>query len=341
MAPCRGIKKGAFLAQGEHISQNPLPKAPDMAAPLPGIVKNLTSDYLTLEVNFETGKEPLAPINFRNLGPVEAQASLKKMAIAPILPPAPGDPVIISGFDPEPGFNLAAALWEDQRSTLEAGLKLVTRLFPGKPILLALPHGVRPLESCDCAALHLRIKYPKTLPVFLKKTLLKTYDPIAKGLISSRKLHLLGQAMRSGKSPAAFPMTIGRIAALVPSGLSPLRLLALVNQEPRGGAQVILGGPIRGVATARLDKGLGGTVEGIFLIKSPKAPLGKCLYCARCRYSCPLRLPVDQLGATPMYLWPLVLKDNPLLGTCPACGLCQMACPRGLPLAALRTGSGH
>jgi ferredoxin len=311
-----------------------------MAACLPGLITGLNRDWLTLEVELNCGASPIAPISFRNLGPVEAQASLKKIGIAPILPPSPGDPVIISGFDPEPGLNLAPVLWEDQRSTLEAGLQLVTRLFPGKPILLALPHGVRPLSSCDCAPLHLRLKYPKTLPAFLKKSLIKSYDPLAKGLISSRKLHLLGQAMRSGKTPVAYPMTIGRLRAQVPSGLSPKKLFSLVNLEAREKSRALLGGPMRGVVTAQLERGLAGEVEAIFLINSSEIGIGSCIYCARCRSSCPLGLPVDKIGAAPMHLWQDILKANPLLASCPACGLCALACPSHLPLSSLRSGSG-
>lgn len=334
----RGLKKGRPVALGEILALRVDPKLTDLASPLPGRVKKITGTHIDIEIDHGSGAEPLPPVRFKDMGPVEAGAALRKMGLYPPAPPAPGEPIIISGFDPEPSVRLCPSLWEDQRSTLEAGLRLLNILFPGKPLLAALPKGQRPLGSRDSAPVFLSLSYPLTLPVFLKKRLLKSYDPLARGMVSSVKLFLLGSAFRSGKSPSAFPIYIQNLAAQVPPGLSPAKLLALANLTVREGDGVILGSLERGITTGRLSIGLSPRIEGIFLSRQSRIkPRGECSFCGRCRKACPQSLPADILGPLPERRWREVLRNLPDLYDCPACGLCALSCPENIPLSSMRS----
>jgi NAD-dependent dihydropyrimidine dehydrogenase PreA subunit len=334
----RGIKKGRPVALGETLALGWNAGIPDLVSPLPGRVRKVTGTYVDIEVDPASGAEPWAPVRFKDMGPVEAASSLKRMGLRPPAPPAPGEPVIISGFDPEPSVRLCPALWEDQRSTLEAGLRLLNILFPGKPLLIALPKGVRTLSSRDCAPVYLNLKYPKTLPVFLKKRLLRTYDPLERGLVSSVKLFLLGSSFRSGKTPSHYPIFIQKIASQVSPGLSPARLLSLMNLTVRDGDAVVLGSLERGLSTGRIHEGLSSKFEGIFLIKNSLPPAkGTCSLCGRCKKACPQGLPVDLLGAYPERKWKEIFIRIPDLYNCPACGLCALSCPENIALSSLRS----
>jgi ferredoxin len=349
--PAKGLKKGRPVARGEVLAETAEPFRPDLASPLPGWITALDGDSVSIETDYEAGAEPVEPARLKELGPVEAAKALRRMGIKPPPAPSPGEPVVISGFDPEPGVTLARALWEDQRAALEDGLRLVARLFPGKPVVQAVPKGTRPLESMDSASLTLKLSYPWTLPPFLKKRLLHrigraarragylaAFDPAARGVVDSRALYLLGTALRTGLAPSETPVTIQNTPALVTPGLSPETLLSLVNLVWSEGDTVVLGGMARGKAAARLDQGLGTRVEAVLLLKGGSGrprPEGRCTLCGRCRAACPLKLPADLVGGTPQRLRPLIIQRLPQLAQCPACGLCTMACPRNIPLSAL------
>jgi ferredoxin len=348
--PRKGLRKGKAVAQGEILADHPDPSLPALAAPLPGRIAGLDGASVAVETDFGCGAEPLPPVRLRELGPIEAARALKAMGVAPPPAPPPGEPVVISGFDPEPGLRTCAALWEDRRQALEDGLRIVAHLYPGKPVVQCLPRGVRPLESMDSAAVAMSLPYPWTLPQLLKRRLLARigrrrgrpplFDPAARGVCGSRTLYLMGVCLRTGSAPRARPVTLQASPALIPPGMTPWAALSLVNLRPSDGDGIVLGGLARGRACARLDDGLGPGTEAVILIKGgiPSSRLreGPCSSCGRCRAACPLKLPTDLLGGTPKRLWPLALRNLPQLASCPACGLCAMACPQNIPLAALR-----
>ncbi|MDR2352267.1 MAG: hypothetical protein LBF22_03745 [Deltaproteobacteria bacterium] len=337
--PVPGLKKGSILGQSELLAERTYPKGVDLVSPLPGRVTSITNYSITLAVDPECGAEPPAVIRLLNLGAVEALKALHRLGIPTIGPANPGEPLIISGFDPEPGLNCAPALWEDQLPTLEAGIQLLRHLFPGKPILQVLPMEIAGFPLGTTSPLHCELKYPHTLPVFLKRKILGAYDPLAGGVVSSRTLYLWGTVLRTGRAPMAFPLTLQNVAALVPPGISPEKLLLLVNLSAREDSLVVLGGLARGIPTARVQVGLSSSVEGLFLLRKKKFhtyPPEPCLHCGRCVKACPLKLPVNYLGQTPLHLWPLLLRQFPNLLQCPTCGLCALNCPSGFPLSALR-----
>jgi ferredoxin len=345
------------VAQGEVLAEAAGPFQPDLAAPLPGSVFGLDGAFVALEVDFDSGAEPAAPASLRDLGPVEAARALRRMGISPPPAPPPGEPVVVSGFDPEPGILLSAALWEDQRPALEDGLRLMTHLFPGKPVLQALPRGLRPLESMESTPVTLKLRYPWTLPPLLKKRLLHKigraasrkrretlFDPAARGVADSRTLYLLGKAFRTGLAPSGAPLTLQGSPALVPPGMSPMDLLALVNHRPLAGDAVIIGGLMRGRSAASLTDGLGPEAEAVSLLRrggpARSRREGPCSMCGRCRSACPLGLPVDLIGGSPRRLWPLLVRRLPQLAACPACGLCSLTCPQNIPVSALLGAAG-
>jgi electron transport complex protein RnfC len=134
-------------------------------------------------------------------------------------------------------------------------------------------------------------------------------------------------------------VTIQNIAAQVPFGMSPAKLLSLANLTPMEGDSIVLGGLMRGIATLRPDRGLPPWVEGIFLLRKGKnrpRPMGVCRKCGRCESVCPLKLPVGVLGANPPFEWKNILKISPDLLKCPACGLCALNCPENIPLNLFR-----
>jgi electron transport complex protein RnfC len=339
--PKVGIRKGRLVSRGETLATtaNPAQGIPDLVAPLPGNIARISSTHVTLEVDLDIGLQARA-LDFSTMSPTEARDSLLRLGIRPPRAPRPGEPVFISGFDPEPGVRLAGALLGDQRGVLEAGIRLVLALFPGKAIVQALPPGPPQLGFPGSQTVRRKISYPHTLPAFLKWRLEKDapFDRLASGVVGLRQLWLLGRAWSTGLPPLARPLSIQGVPSLVPPGMSPLELLSLVNLTPRDGDRIVLGGLARGFCAWDPSLGLGQDQAAVCLVrgggKSP--PPRACRLCGRCQEACPLRLPVHVLGSAPMSGWHMVLAEHRDLATCPACGLCALACPSRLPLCALR-----
>jgi electron transport complex protein RnfC len=335
--PRPGIKKGRLVSRGEILADPPAAGLPRTPAHLPGKIVKIGARSVSVEVDPDLGFAARA-MGFASARPWEAQEALLDFGIAPPRPPRPGEPVFVSGFDPEPGVRLAEALFGDQRSTLEAGLKLAAALFPGKPILQVLPPGARPLSFPGSLTLHLRLSYPHTLPPFLKARVQKSkgFDHLASGVVGARLLWLLGTAWRSGAPPPARPLSVRGRPALLSPGLSAARIFTLLNITPREGSVVVAGGLARGVAVTSLGAPLAPEVEALNLASGAARAIKKCVRCGRCREACPLGLPADALGRAPQAEWLDVLARERGLARCPACGLCAAACPSGLPLSALR-----
>ncbi|MDR2199979.1 MAG: hypothetical protein LBR53_11120 [Deltaproteobacteria bacterium] len=335
-----GLKKGRLVSRGETLASSPSPFLPDLAAPLPGKILNVGGRSVSLEVDLDIGLEAPA-VDWNILDPDGARDALKKLGLRVPPAPRPGEPLRVSGFDPEPGVNLARALFEDQRGALEAGLRLLALLFPGKTILQALPGDFRPLGGPEAARIFPGLKYPRTLPAFLKSAPRRgaSFDPQASGLVEARELYLLGTVFRSGAAPAARPLSLNGQPVLATPGLGPLELFGLRNLTVRDGDLVILGGLARGRALSDLSAGLGPDAAALNLVRGPRPAPSRCLLCGRCREACPLDLPAHILGRTPFPRWPEVLRRLPDLAFCPACGLCAAACPAGIPLSSLRAGA--
>jgi electron transport complex protein RnfC len=338
--PAVGIRRGRLVSRGEALARAQGQGVPDLVAPLPGKVTRVSASFVGLEVDLDLGVQAPA-LDLGPMAPLEARDALLRLGIRAPRAPRPGEPVLVSGFDPEPGMNLSAALLGDQRGTLEAGLRLVRGLFPGKAVLQALPPGESPLGPPGSTAVSPKARYPHTLPAFLRMRLQKgsPYDRHASGVVGLRDLWLLGRALQSGLAPIARPLSIQGVPAMAPPGLSASGLLALVNARPLPGDRVVLGGLARGLCASDLDLGLGQDLEAVSLLRARGAAPPRprpCTLCGRCREACPLGLPCHILGLAPLGSWPDLLRSREDLASCPACGLCAAVCPSFLPLASLR-----
>ncbi|MDR2406460.1 MAG: 4Fe-4S dicluster domain-containing protein [Deltaproteobacteria bacterium] len=332
-----GIRKGRLISRGETLATFPGGSLPDLVAPLPGKVLAVSGKSIQLEVDLDLGLK-VEPLDFSLMGPMEAQEALRRLGLPSPRAPRPLEPVFISGFDPEPGIKLSLSLFEDQRGTLECGVKLLQLLFPGKTLLQVLPKNTRPLSFPD-AYITPKLKYPHTLSPLLKKKILKKapFDHLASGVVDARTLYLLGSAYRSGSSPILWPMTLeGRPSLIVP-GTRPMELLSQLNLSVRDGDTIVLGGLARGKAVADVKLGLSPNTYAVNLIRGGIVrEIKPCIRCGRCREICPLSLPVDTLGGTAFHLWQDLLSVEKKLDNCPECALCAHICPSGIPLSLLR-----
>jgi ferredoxin len=269
-----------------------------------------------------------------------AQA-LKSLGVDQIEKPPDGEPVLISALSPEPGLDLAKALWLDQKPTLERGLKLLARLWPKSEFIEILPPKFTALGPKP--ALIYKEAFPLTLPSFLRFKILGLKYPQALGVVSPQTLWTMGTVARSGLPLTLMPMTIQGYHYLAPPGLKLLEALKAVNLKPLTGDLVLLGGLVTGRPVARLENGLKLSDLALSLLRSQSlpAPPEPCRLCALCRLACPLNLPIDALAQAPLEKWSSLQKAAPLaLSGCGGCGACALACPSRRPLLLLAKVAG-
>jgi electron transport complex protein RnfC len=266
----------------------------------------------------------------------DLEEALRSLGVdLPIAPP-PGEPAIISALVPEPGLDCAWVLWEDQLATLKAGAAVLRRLWPDGEFIEVVsprsaPLGLGRLARCS-------ERYPYTLPPLVKRKILGTWDPLARGMVEPSDLWAIGSVARSGLPLTSAPITIQYSSYLAPFGVRVSEALSQMNLSPLPGDVVVLGGLVRGRPTARLEMGLSKSTKALHLIRSSSLidSYGLCLGCGRCAASCPLELPMDLLAQAPVNQWPeTASRYSELLSGCLACGACALACPSSRPLLSL------
>ncbi|TNF95094.1 MAG: electron transport complex subunit RsxC [Gammaproteobacteria bacterium] len=123
---------------------------------------------------------------------------------------------------------------------------------------------------------------------------------------------------------------------LVPIG-TPVRFILDylgVNAEVE---EIVLGGPMMGMATASLDVPVTKGTSGILVFKDyfldrKKTPVYPCIKCARCVEACPMHLNPAQLGWLAAKREYEKMEQEFHLNDCFECGCCSYVCPSNIPL---------
>lgn len=122
----------------------------------------------------------------------------------------------------------------------------------------------------------------------------------------------------------------------VPIG-TPLRfLLQHVGATPKAN-EVILGGPMMGMALAALDVPVTKAMSGVIVLESDNADLAPrkihaCIRCARCVEACPMHLNPSMLGLLATKGQYAMMMEQYHLLDCFECGCCSYVCPSNIPL---------
>jgi electron transport complex protein RnfC len=123
---------------------------------------------------------------------------------------------------------------------------------------------------------------------------------------------------------------------LVPVG-APIRFL-LQHVGARAQAhEVILGGPMMGMAISSLDVPVTKAMSGVVVLTADSAdldqrPIHPCIRCARCVEACPMHLNPSMLGLLAGKREYDVMADSYHLMDCFECGCCSYVCPSNIPL---------
>ncbi|MDR0881072.1 MAG: 4Fe-4S dicluster domain-containing protein [Candidatus Adiutrix sp.] len=328
----RGLRRGRPVSAGERLARHPDPAAGDIHASVNGWISEINEWEIVIARDEAAVGRPPEPVSLAALERPELGPALKELGLAR---PAvqPGETIIISTLDPEPGLTLARPLFGEHRETMLAGVEGIARLYPGRDLLWAVN---RAEEAPPGTEFHLiKGDYPRTLPSLLKKKITGRLDRAGSGVLTGRAIFFLGRAWRTGLPVIRTPLTLGSANYLAPVGARIMDLLTFANLAPGPGDLVVAGGLVRGVTLARLERGVSPAVAALHLVRSGRAAADDiCRQCGECARVCPAGLPIDRLARRDPSAW-LSQPGWEALTGCLVCGACALACPARRPLLSL------
>ena len=331
--PVKGLKVGRPVSTGEPLARNHNPLRGDVHASINGLIEAINELEIIIRRDDEAVGEPPRPIDMTGLSAVELAARLKELGLDPpqLLP---GDPLIVSTLEAEPGLAFSPGLFSEHRETILAGAEALARLYPGRGITWA----VRRAEDAPAEAETVIVKggFPYSLPALIKKKITGLNDPHGQGVFGGRELHLLGRVFRTGLPLTRMVLTLAGANYFIPVGARVIDLLTFANLLPSQGDIVIQGGLILGHSLARMERGLDKSAAAIHLARRAEfdGPYQNCRACGQCARACPVGLPVDLAAGRQPEEW-LSAPPASILDGCLQCGACALACPARRPLMSM------
>jgi electron transport complex protein RnfC len=268
------------------------------------------------------------------------------------------DTLVVNGCECEPYLTTDHRVMLEWTDDVYAGIAIAlralgaTRAIIGvendKPEALAALRQRRPVHS-PTRIEGVRTKYPQGSDKLLIKVLLgrevpsggHAYD-VGVVVQNVATLALLGRLLPRGQGLIERVVTVsgpGVVHAgnyLVPLG-TPLRfLLDQVGLRAHAG-EVIVGGPMMGMAAAALDVPITKGVSGVVVLdaaatRAQGRRVYACIHCGRCLQACPLHLNPSQFGLLAAKGAYDVMAAQYHLDDCFECGCCSYICPSNIPL---------
>uniref|UniRef100_UPI0035931E4E electron transport complex subunit RsxC n=1 Tax=Thiocapsa sp. TaxID=2024551 RepID=UPI0035931E4E len=268
------------------------------------------------------------------------------------------DTVLVNGCECEPYLTCDHRIMLEQTDALIRGIKLALKATGAKRAIIGVEDN-----KLDAVA-HLRTVIPKELPItaeavetkypqgaekMLIKSLLRREVPvgglpadIGVAVYNVGTLAQMGDLLPKGRGLIERVVTVSGPAVSTPGNFmvpigTPLRfLLGQVGLAEQVG-EVILGGPMMGMAVASLDVPVTKAVSGVVALEREDPDLDRrkvypCIKCAECLKACPISLNPSMLGELALARQYERMAEEFNLDQCFECGCCAYVCPSNIPL---------
>ena len=277
------------------------------------------------------------------------------------LQPPPGceiQTLLVNGCECEPYLTCDHRIMLEQTELLLRGIRIALRATGAQRAIIGVEDN-----KLDAVS-HLRARIPAQLPITVEAVQTKYPQGAEKMLITA----LLGTEVPAGGLPAEIGVavfnvgTLAQMGELVPQGRgliervvtvsgpavknpgnflvpigTPVRFL--LDQVGLNGplGQVILGGPMMGMAVASLDVPVTKSVSGVVALEPEDPALARrqvypCIKCGECLKACPVSLNPSMLGELAVAREYGVMAEQFNLDQCFECGCCAFVCPSNIPL---------
>ncbi|WP_346014595.1 electron transport complex subunit RsxC [Thiocystis violacea] len=266
--------------------------------------------------------------------------------------------LVVNGCECEPYLTCDHRIMLEQTDALLRGIMIALKATRAERAIIGVEDN-----KLDAVA-HLRARIPKDLPItaeavqtkypqgaekMLIKALLDLEVPaggltadVGVAVFNVGTLAQMGELLPNSQGLIERVVTVSGPAVkrpgnfMVPIG-TPIRfLLDQVGVDGELG-QVILGGPMMGMAVASLDVPVTKSVSGVVALRpepedAVRRQVYPCIKCGECLSACPISLNPSMLGELAAAREYATMEESFQLDQCFECGCCAYVCPSNIPL---------
>lgn len=268
------------------------------------------------------------------------------------------DTLMVNGCECEPYLTCDHRIMLEHTADLMVGIRIALRALnleramigveDNKLDAIAAIQNVVPVDG-SITVHALETKYPQGAEKMVIESLLKRQVPtgglpadVGVVMFNVGTLTQIGNLVPRSQGLIERVVTVSGLGVKRPGNYrvpigTPLRfLLQYVGATPKAN-EVILGGPMMGMAVASLDVPITKAMSGVVVLESDHADLiprkiHTCIRCSRCVEACPMHLNPSMLGLLAIKGQYATMMDRYNLLDCFECGCCSYVCPSSIPL---------
>ena len=260
----------------------------------------------------------------------------------------PVNTIVINGIDKDPLISINQTVLKTETESLIEGIEHLKKITRASRIFIVAPTGlIAEAEKIGVSIHAIDPVYPNTLPQMITKSILgravqpgKACEEMGVGFISAEAVASLAHAFKEGKIP------VDKIVTVIDKDSSPHNVKARIgtpakdvlkalNIETEHGDQIVLGGPMTGIAIYSEDTPVSPDTDAIMVLDKRQIVIGSdshCINCGECVRACPARVPVNMLvRLLENGLYEEAAEQYDLL-SCIECGLCSYVCVARIPV---------
>lgn len=271
----------------------------------------------------------------------------------------PIDVLLVNGCECEPYLTADYRVMVEQPARVFFGIRILLKALgirramigveANKPDAIAALNTARP-SDLDVSVQALTVKYPQGAEKMLIKALTDREVPSGKlpsaiGVLVQNvtTVSMIGEVFETGLPLIERIVTVSGRGIhkpgnwIIPFGTKIRDVLEVCGGLTRDAQEVVLGGPMMGIAQSNLDapilKGTGG-VLALTHAECKTKDTYPCIRCGHCLDACPIFLNPQMLGnLAKAERYEEMLEYH--LNDCMLCGCCSYVCPSNIPLSQL------